>query len=175
MNIEFFACGIMILFAGTASVLHGMPAIWSPMPLLVVIPSFLIGATPIRRVADLPFGDLIFSALAAAPITIAYFAWSIGPVATSKIPVRSVVLLALTAVFTLVSLFVGWKAGVRSQGLTHTIAVAVVNFLLAAATFFALVIHSKSPSYGLSLCFHGTLFLWLAWFAFPWLGENWDD
>jgi len=63
MNVEFFACGILILAVGTVSVLRGVPAVWSPFPLVVVIPSFLIGATPIRRVADLPLGDLILSSL----------------------------------------------------------------------------------------------------------------
>jgi hypothetical protein len=175
MTIELFACGIMILVAGTLSILRGVPAVWSPFPLLVVIPSFLIGATPIRLLAALPFGDFILSILAAIPITAAYFAWSIGPVATSRIPLRSVVLLVVVAAITLVVFIVGWKDGVRYQGLSHTVALALINFVLFVAIFIILILHRTAPSNVLSQTFHGALFLWLSWFALPWLGGAWDD
>ena len=33
-----------------------------------------------------------------------------------------------------------------------------------------LLINSKTPRFEISLAFQGTLFAWLAWCAFPWLG-----
>jgi hypothetical protein len=177
MSIEFVACGILILVAGTISIQRGSKVLWSPKPLLVVVPAFLIGAMPPRRLAGPPHGDWILSVLAAVPITVAYFVWSVGPLHTSGIPVRSIVLLFLVTLFTFLSFLFGWKYGVKYQGLIHTVALVIINCLLSVTSSVILAFHSKSPSYVSSFSFHGTLFLWLAWFAVPVLGdlEGWPD
>ena len=176
MSIAFVACGILILVAGTISIHRGSKVLWSPKPLLVVVPAFLIGAMPPRRVAG-PSHEWILSVLAAAPITVAYFVWSIGPLHTSRIPVRSIVLLFLVTLFTFLSFLFGWKYGVKYQGRIHTISLVIINFVLGLTSFAILAFYSESPSGVLSLSFHGTLFLWLAWFAVPVLGdlEGWPD
>jgi hypothetical protein len=170
MRIKFIVSAALVLLAGAVSIYHGAPALWSPLPLLVVLTGFALSELPINR-PDFPFRELTLSLLASIPITAAYFAWSALPVAASRIPARSVVLLTLVAMLSLVFFLGSWSYGVTYQGLFHTIAVATINGAFVLVAVLVVVLHRRSPTYTLSLVFHWALFLWLAWFAFPWLGE----
>jgi len=79
--------------------------------------------------------------------------------------------MAVVSALTIASFILGWKDGVEYEGFMDTVALAMINFLLAAITLVILVLHRVSSSYVLSITFHAILFFWLAWFAMPLLGD----
>jgi len=81
-----------------------------------------------------PVKDFVSSLFSAVPIAVAYYAWSKGPVATSQIPLRSAILMAVVSALTIASFILGWKDGVEYEGFMDTVALAMINFLLAAIT-----------------------------------------
>ena len=169
MNVDLAAFGFAIVFAGIISVHREVASFWSPHPLALLLPAVLMGWMP-RRVSAPSVGDLARSLVASVPITVAYYVWSVGPVRTSTIPLRSLILLAVVAVLTAVLFVAEWKDGLRYQGLSQTVALAVINLVLVVALSLILILHSRSHSYALSLGFHVVLFLWLSWCAMPCLG-----
>jgi hypothetical protein len=170
MRIKFFLSLVIVFLAGAASILHGVPVLWSPLPLLVVLPGFFASGLPINH-PGFPFHYEVLAALASIPISMAYLVWSAFPVSASRIPIRSVILFALVVLLSLVFFFGSWSYGVTYQGFFHTCAIATINGAFVLAIALVLSFHKRSPTYALSLAFHWLLFLWLAWFAFPWLGE----
>jgi glucan phosphoethanolaminetransferase (alkaline phosphatase superfamily) len=160
----------LVFVGGTLSILAGAPTIWSPLPLINVIFGFMVAATPLNG-ADVPLRTLWLSAVAALPITLAFIAWSKEPILRGAIPRRSIVLLAVVIAASLLFFVAGWSHGVQWQGFRHTAALAAINATFGLVPVAALLKHRSSLAPGSSLVFHGALFLWLTWFAFPWLGE----
>jgi len=170
MRLGILAVGFVILVAGAISVSAGVPTVWSPFPFLTVIPAFMVASTPINQ-PDFAFRSLALPVLAAAPIAATFVAWSVRPVAKSKVPIPSLLLFGLVCVLSLVAFIGGWGYGIQYQGFTYTVILAAINVILAVSVAAILLRHRAAPSQRRSLAFHGMLFLWLAWFAFPWLGE----
>ncbi len=171
MNSEFYICGFVILIAGSASILYKEPKVWSPYPLLVMLPAFFIRGMSIHYRGRYPLGAFVSSLFSAVPITVAYYIWSKGPVATSQIPLRSVILMVIVAVITILSFIFGWKYGVKYEGFMDTVGLAAINFSLATILVAILVLYKMSTSYVLSIAFHATLYFWMACFAMPLLGN----
>ena len=169
-DIRFIACTALVFVGGTASIVAGVPTIWSPFPLLNVMSGFMVAATPINS-PDVPFKTLWLSAMAAIPLTLIFFFWSRRPVAESLVPMRSIILLAVVVGLSVACFVAGWSYGVHYQGLSHTASLACINAAFTLVAIAILIKHKSSPSRHGSLAFHGALFVWLTWFAFPWLGE----
>jgi len=71
-----------------------------------------------------------------------------------------------------VAYFVGsWKYGYQYQGREHTLAICAINSAWIVILWAMLYRSSKTISFSANLLFHGALFAWLAWYAFPYLGE----
>jgi hypothetical protein len=77
------------------------------------------------------------------------------------------VLTALTVPYFIVS----WADGVHYQGVRHTVAMAVANAIVLVGAWLLLFRARRAASFSTSLSFHALLFAWLAWCAFPGLGE----
>jgi hypothetical protein len=60
---------------------------------------------------------------------------------------------------------------VEYQGIGYVVGVAAINVLCWALLGVLAFRARRRPSYGRSLMFHTALFAWLAWCAFPYLGE----
>jgi hypothetical protein len=89
-----------------------------------------------------------------------------------KIPQRSYVLLAVAIVLDVLWFILGWKFGLEYQSAQYTYTVCLVNLtavLFLAVTFFRN--WEKESSFTTNLILHWILFAWLAWYAFPYLGE----
>jgi hypothetical protein len=75
-------------------------------------------------------------------------------------------------VLSIVYFISGWRLGLQYQGAVYTRAVVIVNVGWAAVLVFASVwTWKKRTSFRTSLLVHWMLFAWLAWYAFPYLGE----
>jgi hypothetical protein len=81
------------------------------------------------------------------------------------------VLLTILTVLSIAYFVSSWANGIEYQGRTYTIVICVANFLWLAALWVILYRSARLSSFRASLFFHSALFAWLAWYAFPYLGE----
>jgi len=140
--------------------------------LLVPASIGFVSDTP-TRVSPLPaltFWPTLFFPKAMV-VFLAGFLFVIWLRGTRTIPLRSYVLLLVTAPLNFVYLADGWRLGVQYQGLQYTHAVCLISGAWTAFLVLALVLAWKVRRTRNSLFLHWMLFAWLVWFAFPYLGE----
>ena len=163
-----YPAGTLTLVAGMALLipaslgllLTGVPTILCPLPLLTTIPAFLLSTWRLHYLAT------------GLPVFL-FFLWRPGFFrGEPMVPKRSYVLLAIVTVLSIIYFISGWRLGLRYQGFEYTLTVLIVNVGWAAALVFAFVrTWQNGASFRTSLFVHWMLFAWLAWYAFPYLGE----
>lgn len=130
------------------------PSALSPYPALVLLLAFTIG-TPAVLVPAILF-------------------WAWAPQlfrGKEGIPLRSAVALGVLTAWTPLWFFSGWDYGLEFQGRSFTIGMAVLNAIGLLVVWCLLLRGRRVPSFASSVRFHLALFGWLAWGAFPNLGE----
>ena len=150
----------LIILASIGLLTSGVPTIWCPFPTLTILPGFLLSAVRAAKAA-------IF-----VP-TLCFFAWHPGLLQGKRgIPKRSYVLLVVLIVMSIVYFITSWNWGLEYQGSKFTHEMAVINTGWAVLLAFGFLRGLKlPPSFMYSLILHWLLFAWLAWYAFPFLGE----
>jgi hypothetical protein len=130
------------------------------------VPAFLLAV--FFRDAD----AVMFRIVAVLP-TLLFFAWNPGLLrGETKIPNRSYVLFSTAIVLSVAYFITSWKWGMRYQGIRYVHAVCAINLMCTGFMGFAFALSLKrSSSFVLNLFLHWILFAWLAWYAFPYLGE----
>jgi hypothetical protein len=109
---------------------------------------------------------------AAALIPAVFLLWSIHLFGgSSAIPFRSMLLLSVGVVVSIVYFAFSWSYALKYQGTSYTIAIAAINIAAIAFLISYGWTARRSPSFAKSYVFHLCLFAWLGAFAFPWLGE----
>ncbi|MGA7841780.1 MAG: hypothetical protein WCA34_12720, partial [Candidatus Acidiferrales bacterium] len=111
--------------------------------------------------------------LAVAVPMLLFFAWHPGLLhGDAKIPKRSYILLPAVILLDVADFVTNWNWGLQYQGAHFTHVVCAVNVAWAAFLVLAFARTWKKPSsFAYSLFLHWMLFAWLAWYAFPYLGE----
>ena len=138
----------------------GYPTTLHPFPAITVLPAFLLASLHLWMVG------------AVVPVVI-FFAWNPGLLrGEPRIPKRSFVLVGLAIIFSIVWFWIGWKYGLEYQGPRYVWVLCIINavWLLTLGVLFARTWKAQ-PSFRTNLLLHWLLFAWLAWFAFPYLGE----
>lgn len=133
-----------------------MPSELYPLPVIVAIPALL---------------GLGYAA-AAGPMLF-FFLWNPGLFRGEvKVPKRSHILLTIATLLTFMWFFIGWKYGLEFQGRRYNYSVLAINIAWLVGLW-AISVRSRKvePSFRASLLLHWMLFAWLAWYAFPYLGE----
>jgi hypothetical protein len=156
-----FVAGLGLLIPAAIGLLvSGVPTILCPFPTLTILPALLLSNWNLWKAA------------VTVP-TLLFFVWHPGLFrGEAKIPGRSYALLAVVTVLSGVYFVASWKLGLKYQGIHHTSVVCIVN--IAWAGFLGLAFARSwrgAPSFKFSLFLHWMLFVWLAWYAFPYLGE----
>jgi hypothetical protein len=150
----------LLIPASVGLLVSGVPTILCPFPLVTILSAFLL------------HGQGSLKAAVAVP-TLLFFAWHPGLFrGDAKIPKRSYVLLIVLILLSIADFIAGWNWGLQYQGPQYTHAVCAIN--VAWAVFLLLAFArswKKPPSFVYSLFLHWMLFAWLAWYAFPYLGE----
>jgi hypothetical protein len=102
-----------------------------------------------------------------------FFVWHRGLFrGEARVPRRSYALPATVTILNAVYFNVGWKFGLQYQGAEYTRVVFMVNVGWATILVFAFGgTWTNGSSFKISLFLHWLLFAWLAWYAFPYLGE----
>ena len=65
----------------------------------------------------------------------------------------------------------GIRYGLEYQGIHYVFGVALINVISWTLLIILALLVRRRPSFGRNLTFHAALFAWLAWYAFPYLGE----
>jgi hypothetical protein len=159
---------IATLIAGTALLMpasvgllaSGVGTVLCPFPLITVLPAFWLSNFGVPQIAVV------------APALL-FFLWQPklfqGEV---KIPKRSYVLLIVLILLSIADFVGGWKWGLEYQGPQFTHAVLAINLVWIVFLISAFLASLKSqPRYRLNVFLHWILFAWLAWYAFPYMGE----
>ena len=132
----------------------GPPTVITPYPLIVLITAFTVG-----------YPAFVFPALL-------FLAWSHQLLRGDfNVPRRSVGLLSVLTILTPVHFVMGWSYGIRWDGLAYVLGVTLLNGGILLILWLWFHRARVQPSFQASLSFHGLLFGWLAWCAFPNLGE----
>ena len=155
------AC-LLVVPGWVGSFVAGGPTLRCPLPLLITLPSFALveALTPkwVQATVLLPAG--------------LFLAWNFRLLGgATKIPRRSIVLLGVCTALTVLYFTAVWRDGVRYQGIHYTQAICGMNCLWLVLLWLLLIRDCRHSSFIGNLLFHWTLFAWLSWYAFPWLGE----
>lgn len=143
------------------TILPGTPQIYAPLNLLVIIPAIMSSGL---------FGGSYLVAVIIVPVCFCLWSWPVLRGQTT-LPTRSIILLILTAILSATLLIFGARYGVRYQSVGYVVGVAVINIVCWALLGMLVFLARRHPSFGINLGFHAALFAWLAWYAFPYLGE----
>lgn len=151
----YFVAGVVLLCAiSYLTIGASHPTILTPYSLVVVAPLFLIGFVAIFVVPSL------------------FAAWSFPLLrGQTGIPKRTKIAAIALILLSGLHLIGGWDTGARYQGTAHILAVFVLNVIFWTALYIIGRSNSKSATLTKNFLFHWLLFAWLAWGAFPWLGE----
>jgi hypothetical protein len=130
------------------------------MPTLTVLPLFFLSQWGLQSLAFL------------VP-SILFFLWrpDLLLAQRSNVPKRTIALLVLLTALTIADFVFEWSYGVQYQGVHYTIAVCMINLMWLAFLWWGLIHSLRQPSFRANLLSHWLLFAWLAWYAFPYLGE----
>jgi len=150
----------LLVPASLGLIVTNVPAIFCPFPLIAGVPAFFLA------------GQGGWKAAVAVPMLL-FFAWHPGLFGgEAKVPKRSCVLLIAVILLDAADFVANWNWGLQDQGAHHTHLVCAVNVAWAAFLVIAFARTWKKPSsFSYSLFLHWMLFTWLAWYAFPYLGE----
>jgi hypothetical protein len=151
----------LVLLAWIGCFSSGMPTLICPTPVITIIPAFFLASPP----RHLPYLAILVPA-------ILFFAWNPGLFRGNlRVPKRSWVLLITLSALS-IAYFVGsWSYGNQYQGHQFTVAICAVNIVWLVILWAILSRSSRLSSFKANLFFHAVLFAWLAWYAFPYLGE----
>jgi hypothetical protein len=160
MKTAIAAAGLLIP-ASAGLLLSGVPTVLCPLPATTVFPAFFLSQWHLSKSAII------------VP-TLLFFAWC-PPFFTgdASIPKRSRLLFWTIVALNIAYFALNWKAGVHYQGARYVTVITLMNLGWAGFLSLGLVKQGGSTigrSYS-SLVWHWTLFAWLAWYAFPYMGE----
>ncbi len=144
---------LVVLGVSSSMALWKLPTIYTPFPLHVVLLGWVLGY----------FAALLMPAVYA----LIFYKYHASP----KYLKSHIIILTLIAVLSIPYFYYSWEYGLKYQGSQHTYFVsalaAVIILGLAGLSVYAAKARSHGPSYLLSIL----LFSYLAWGAFPYLGE----
>jgi hypothetical protein len=147
--------GLCLAVPALVSFSAGQPTPLCPTPVLTVFPAFIFG-----------LGAML------VPVAL-FFAWNPGLFrGQDSMPKRTHWLLGILISLSLAWFVGGWQWGVQYEGIRFVRIVAIVNAFWAVlfVVLFAFF-RNRKPSFKINLLLHWLLFAWLAWYAFPYLGE----
>jgi len=163
---------VVVGIAGFISASTGFPTAAQPISLAVAIPALYIADFFYLNLDMDSLWQTPLLTLSCLPVVCAFLLWSLHLFrASAVVPARSVVLFLILVLLVAADLGWCWSSGVEYQGLRFTVLMIVWNSAFVTMLALTLIRARCSPSFLRNLLFHGILFVWIAWCAFPWLGE----
>jgi hypothetical protein len=166
--------GIAVAFLSWFTMSPGVPTIYAPFNLLVLVPAFRAGMlidgiqTGLTERAAMNVGVC----LGVAIVPLVFCGWTLpllrGCVAVHR---RSVILFICTLVGSALWIAFGYRDGIRYEGSGYMIGVILVSIVCWVSLGALALVARRRASPRLSFAFHILWFAWLAWYSFPFLGE----
>ena len=151
-------CGLLVP-TSLGIFLTGVPTILCPCPILTALPALVLVSSNLYWVAPL------------LPVLL-FFAWNPGLFRGQEhVPKRSFVLLIVATALSVIWFVGGWKYGLEYQGRQHTYTICAINSAWLLVLWIKFIRRWRGVSFAENLWLHWMLFAWLAWYAFPYLGE----
>ncbi|MGO9093714.1 MAG: hypothetical protein ACLQGV_00685 [Bryobacteraceae bacterium] len=152
-----FGMGLLIP-ASVGLLLSGVPTWLCPFPALTVIPAFWL--YPHCKAAVL------------VP-TLLFYVCNLGLFRGGKeVPRMSYIVLGAATILGIVGFALDGEFALKYHGAQYTYAVGAINFVWVASLWVMFIRNRKrTPSFRMNLLLNWTMFMWLSWYAFPWLGE----
>ena len=145
---------------------HRYPAeVWWPYPVTLVISAWMIGQT---LLGNIDAGTKLIPLLGALPFLLVAIP-VLRPKSKAVWPAAAFTGLVIAG--SVIYFAFSWNYGVKRQGLTATLVLAVINAVLAYVSVFLCVRASKTRMFWHRYLATFIPCLWFAWCAFPWLGE----
>ena len=163
-HIFFYFSGALFLWPiSYLTVNSGVPTVWCPFSITVVIPALLLSGFINPHIAII---------IAASFIPIFFFFWSTPLLKGKKeIPIKTKIVSLFFIALSITNLIFSWEYGEKYQGITHTLVMCAYNVIFWVVLFLLFKINKKTKNYISNFLFHWVLFAWLGWVSFPWLGE----
>ena len=163
---------VAVFCFGVLSISGGLPSLVSPLPLIPTMVAMRNTDWLWTYVKNPTAHNAVNSLLAALPLTMLAAAWQSRAIAgRERIPAWSIALWAVVVCLSVLWFVGGWSYGLKYQGQLHTVEILVLNVVVSGVTTSVVVANLRKPARTSNILFHGCLFCWLAWCAFPWLGE----
>lgn len=162
---RFFIGTLLLWSIAYATINANYPKIYSPYSFTVIVPVLALHEIfRDGRILSYTLGTLI--------IPLLFLLWSFPLLhGQEQIPNRTKYCAVLLVLLSMIMLIVSWPYGIQYQGLAHTIAIYVMNVISWTVLILLYRSNKAHSSYASNYIFHWALFAWLAWVAFPWLGE----
>jgi len=153
------AGAVLVVPAYCGFMLTGVPTLLCPFPTATIIPAFVLSSSRLEWLAV-----AIPSAL--------FLLWNPGLFrGQSRLPKRSLVLLTVLTVLSILFFVASWNYGIKYQGPQFTYGTCVVNVGWLLVLWVVFVQAWRKPAFAKNLLAHWLFFAWLGWYAFPYLGE----
>ncbi len=136
----------------------GSPLILTPSPIPFVVPILILNLPVVLAISLFTLAFLIWRP--------ALFHGAVG------VPIRTLALFAITSVLSFVWFISSWSYGLKYEGRTYTVVCALLSAALFSVSGFLLWRARTAPSFVTALLSQTTIFLWLASYALPYLGET---
>ena len=159
-----FVAGCGLLIPASIGLLYsGVPTPICPFPFLTITPAFLLSSWL--------WAYRLTRAAVFVP-SLLFLAWNPGLYrGHAQVPKRSLVLLAAATLLSVVWFIAGWKYGLQYQGAHYTYSICLMNVVWLVLLWVIFIRCWRRRSFTGNLLFQWVLFAWLAWCAFPYLGE----
>jgi hypothetical protein len=151
--------------AASLSIASRGPSLLSPFSM----PSALVALYAAYSVPDAILRLAVF-AVPALFSSSAFLVWCALALRPSRVSSYSRILLVGSLLLSTCWWVSAWQYGVGHQGPRHTFALAALNALLALGLSALWWIVQQRPTQSRVLLFHASVFAWVFWGAFPWLG-----
>ena len=139
--------------------------VWWPYPITLVISAWMIGQS---FLGNIDAGPKLIPLLGVLPFLLVAIPLLLPK---SKAVWPAVGFTSLVIAASALYFAFSWGYGVKYQGATATVVLAVVNAILACVSVFLCVRASKTRTFWHRYLAAFVPCLWFVWCAFPWLGE----
>jgi hypothetical protein len=156
LQLDIIFWGLLLVLPFFLIFIVGVPVPFAPIPLVLVVPA-LLGA-PAFIVVSIP--ALIFWAVGWS-----LFARRVRP------GIGLLVFYGVLGVLNAVVLALSIRYSLRHHGVIHTLVVSGLSLTLFASGIGLAIWARRRPTFPRHLAAQWVLALWLAWYAFPYLGE----
>lgn len=158
----YISCALTVTLASFLSMIHGVPAVYAPLSLTIVVPYIFVGE--FLQIAELAF------AIPAVIFLVANYQLII-PSVSNKLPLRNIVVLTLMTVFSIWWHITSYKEAMEWEGTQFYLSMIIMNVLTVGLLGWACYRLRYQANWIQSCIVSTGIFFWIFWSSVPYFGE----